>query len=129
MATPQELMQIGQQLAASFQNGTTKDMRAQLYAADCVSAEAAPMPGMESAEAAGLEAIEGKNAWWDSVNEVHDMKVQGPFIHGDNKISFYFEVDATNKESGERSQMKEVAQYFVNQDGKIEREEFSYALG
>lgn len=87
------------------------------------------MPGMESAEAAGLEAIEGKNAWWDSVNEVHDMNVQGPFIHGDNKVSFYFEVDATNKETGERSQMKEVAQYFVNQDGKIEREEFSYAFG
>ena len=129
MASPQELMKIGQQLAESFQNGTTKEMRTQLYAKDCVSAEAAPMPGMESAEAAGLEAIEGKNAWWDSVNEVHDMKVQGPFIHGDNKISFYFEVDATNKESGERSQMKEVAQYFVNQDGKIEREEFSYALG
>lgn len=128
MATPDQLMQIGQQLAEACQNGTDKEFRAQMYSADCVSAEAAPMPGM-GAEAAGLEAIEGKNDWWTKAHELHEMKIEGPFVHGDNKISFFFEIDVTNKESGERSTMKEVAQYYVNQDGKIEREEFSYALG
>ena len=129
MATPQELMQIGQQLAEACRNRTDKDFRAQMYAADCVSAEAAPMPGMDSNEAVGLEAIEGKNDWWNGAHELHEMKIQGPFVHGDSKISFLFEIDVTEKASGERTQMKEVAQYFVNQDGKIEREEFSYALG
>lgn len=129
MATPAELMQIGQQLAEACQNGTDKEFRAQMYAADCVSAEAVPMPGMDSNEAVGLEAINGKNDWWSGAHELHEMKIQGPFVHGENKISFFFEIDVTEKASGERTQMKEVAQYFVNQDGKIEREEFSYALG
>ncbi len=129
MATPQELMQLGQQLIDACQNGTDKEFRTQMYSADCVSAEAAPMPGMDSNEFVGLEAIEGKNDWWSSNNEVHDMKIDGPYVHGENKISLVFQMDVTDKNSGERVQMQEVGQYFVNQDGKIEREEFSYALG
>ena len=129
MATPQELMQIGQQLIDACENGADKAFREQMYSADCVSAEAAPMPGMDSNEFVGLEAIEGKNAWWESNNEVHDLSIQGPFVHGENKIALVFQMDVTDKNTGERVQMQEVGQYFVNQEGKIEREEFSYALG
>ena len=129
MATPQELMQIGTQLKEACQNGTDKQFREQMYSQDCVSAEAAPMPGQASNEAVGLEAIEAKNDWWTNAHELHEMKIQGPYVHGDNQISFFYEIDVTNKESGERSQMQEVANYYVNQEGKIEREEFAYAMG
>jgi ketosteroid isomerase-like protein len=37
-------------------------------------------------------------------------------------------MDVTNKESGQRVQMREVGIYQVK-DGKIVREEFAYALG
>ena len=129
MATPQELMEIGQQLKAACENGTDKEFRAQMYSQDCVSAEAMAMPGMDSNEYVGLEAIEGKNEWWSSNNEVNEMNIAGPYIHGDNKISLVFQMDVTDKNSGERIEMQEVGQYFVNQDGKIAREEFSYAIG
>lgn len=129
MATPQELMQIGLQLKAACETGMDKQFREQMYTQDCVSAEAAPMPGMPSHEAVGLEAIDAKNQWWENAHELHEMKIQGPFVHGTKQVSFYFEIDVTNKESGERTTMQEVASYYVNEDGKIEREEFAYALG
>ena len=87
------------------------------------------MPGQTSNETTGLEAIEAKNDWWTNAHELHEMKIQGPFVHGDNQISFFFEIDVTEKESGTRTQMQEVASYFVNGEGKIERETFAYALG
>ena len=39
-----------------------------------------------------------------------------------------FEFDTTNKQSGKRSQMKEVGIYTVNDGGKIVREEFFYTM-
>ena len=129
MATAQELMQIGQQLKEACEAGTDKQFREQMYCQECVSAEAAPMLGQASNEAVGLEAIQAKNEWWTNANELHEFQIQGPFIHGNNQISFFYEIDVTNKESGERSLMQEVANYYVNKDGMIEREEFAYAMG
>ena len=95
-----------------------------LYAADAVSVEMSPMPGMDSPETHGIEGIKGKHAWWDENFEVHGGDVQGPFLHGDSSFAVIFEIDATEKASGQRWQMKEVAVYHLNGDGKIAREEF-----
>ena len=86
------------------------------------------MPGMDSPEATGLAAIQAKGEWWYNAHEVHEMKAEGPFVHGDDRFSVIFDMDVTNKESGQRTQMREVGTYYVN-DGKITREEFAYALG
>lgn len=129
MATSQELMQIGGQLVEMCNQGRDTECLDQLYAADAVSAEAAPMPGNDSAEAVGLEAIRGKHEWWYGAHEVHSSKAEGPFVHGDNQFSVIFDMDVTQRESGERSQMREVARYVVNEQGQITREEFSYPLG
>ena len=86
------------------------------------------MPGQSSAEAVGLDAIRGKHEWWYGAHDVHSSEAQGPYIHGDNRFSVIFNMDVTNKESGERSQMQEVGQYYVNEQGQIFREEFSYAV-
>ncbi|MEO0385991.1 MAG: nuclear transport factor 2 family protein [Pseudomonadota bacterium] len=100
---------------------------AELYAPDAVSAEAVAM-GETPREVAGMEALRGKHAWWEENFEVHGGGVEGPFFHGEDRFAVIFDVDATNKASGERSQMREVAIYTLNADGKIAREEFFYGF-
>ena len=41
----------------------------------------------------------------------------------------HFAFDVTNKTSGQRMQMSEVALYTVNRAGKIKQEEFLYLMG
>lgn len=45
--------------------------------------------------------------------------------HGDDRFAVIFDISVKHKESGEVSDMKEVALYTVG-DGKIVREEFFY---
>ena len=100
----------------------------ELYDPAAISVEATPMPGSGSAETAGLEAIKGKHAWWNSTFEVTKEVVEGPYMHGQDRFGVIFEFDATNKQSGERMQIKELAIYTTNDKGKIVREEFYYAI-
>ncbi|MEL6782396.1 MAG: nuclear transport factor 2 family protein [Pseudomonadota bacterium] len=125
MHTPQELMTIGGQLVEFCQKGQDAECLAALYAEDAVSVEAAPMPGQESAEANGLDAIRAKHDWWNGAHEVHEVTAEGPFVHGGDRFNVIFAMDVTDKASGQRMQMKEVATYYVN-GGKIVREEFAY---
>jgi len=127
MPTQQELMQLGQTLVEHCSNRNEKELQDKYYAEDAVSVEAVAMPS-GSAEAAGLEAIKAKNAWWYSAHELHSSKVEGPFVHGSDRFSVIFDIDVTQKESGERMQMREIATYHVNDAGKISREEFAYAV-
>jgi len=129
MATPEQLMQIGQKVVDMNNEGKYDELFAELYVSDAVSVEAAPMPGQDSAEAIGMEAITAKGEWWFSANEIHEFKAEGPFVHGNDRFCVIFDMDTTNKESGERSKMREVATFYVNENGKINREEFAYALG
>ena len=95
-----------------------------LYDEKCVSVEALAM-GEGGREAIGLEAIRGKHEWWFGAHETHSASAEGPFLFGDDSFSVIFEMDVTNKETGQRTQMKEVGVYTVK-DGKIVREEFHY---
>jgi ketosteroid isomerase-like protein len=70
--------------------------------------------------------VRQKHAWWYGAFEVHDAGVEGPFPHGDDRFALIFDIDATNRATGERTRMKEVAVYHVR-DGRIVREEFFYA--
>lgn len=96
------------------------------YDADVVSAEAFPMPGAASNEQQGIAALKGKHDWWNSNFEVHSQTVEGPFLHGEDRFSVIFDIDVTAKEDGKRMQMKEVAVYHCNPEGKIVREEFFF---
>ncbi|MEP3654471.1 MAG: SnoaL-like domain-containing protein [Litorimonas sp.] len=98
-----------------------------LYSQDCVSVEALDMPdGPMGREACGLEAIRKKHEWWYSTSEEHSSTVDGPFLHGDNSFSLIFDMDVTDKKSGERKQMREIGHYMINSEGKIIREAFYY---
>ncbi len=87
-----------------------------------LSVEAGDFSGM-GREVTGIDGIRGKHMWWAENFEVHGGDVQGPFLHGDDRFGVIFDIDATHKQSGERSQMRELAIYYVS-DSKIVREEF-----
>lgn len=120
-----QLAEIANALVTACRENRAEAELDTLYDPDAHSVEAFPMPGTESAVSAGLDAIRGKHQWWVANFDVHGGEVDGPYLHGDTMFSVIFEIDATNKQSGERTQMKEVALYHV-QNGKITREEFFF---
>lgn len=118
------LKAVGETLVAANNDGSYKQLIDTIYDVDCVSVESAPPPG-GSAEACGIEAIKGKWAWWEDNHDVHETEAHGPYLHGDDRFGVVFTIDVTEKSSGERVKMQEIALYTVK-DGKIVREEFFY---
>jgi len=94
-----------------------------LFSPDVVSVEAAAMPG-SPAEVRGVKAVLDKGKQWMTNHEVHSSKAEGPWPHG-NRFAVRFTYDVTNKPSGRRMQMDEMALFTV-ENGKIVREEFFY---
>lgn len=122
------LREIAQKLAEGCREGGAKvrENLDALYADDAISVEAADMGGT-GRETRGKAGIHGKHDWWDGAMKEHETTVTGPFYHGDDQFSLYFQVDATDLESGKRMQMQEIGVYHVS-DGKIVREEFHYLM-
>ena len=119
-------MEIGKKLVALCKQGKNIDVLNTLFAEDAVSVEAMAPPGGQQ-ETKGLAGIRGKGEWWVNNHEVHSASVTGPWPHGDRFI-VGFQYDVTNKPSGKRMKMDEVALYTVR-NGKIVREEFFYDMG
>lgn len=116
--------EIAQQLSEHCRNHTEAQGLDELYADNAVSIE--PMaPEGQNPVSEGRDAIKAKHDWWGANFEVHGFDMEGPFINGDN-FSMVFEIDATDKSSGQRWKAKEVALYEV-QNGKIARESFFMA--
>ncbi|APX11742.1 nuclear transport factor 2 family protein [Tateyamaria omphalii] len=117
------LNDIAKELVAGCREGRETENLDKIYAADAVSVEAMDMG--QGRECHGLEGIKGKHAWWDSTFEVIEADVSDPMPHGDDRFAVTFAVKAKNKETGEVTDMNEVAVYHVA-GGKITREEFFY---
>lgn len=115
-----DLQTIAQAVVDANRNGKTDALLDELYSPDCVSAEPFDMPGM-GRMSEGLDAIKAKHAWWEENAEMHSVDVSDAYLHGDDKFSVRFSMDATFM--GERSTNDEVAIYTVS-GGKIVREEF-----
>lgn len=121
------LKEIADELVAGCREGREAENLAKLYAPDAVSVEAADPMGM-GREAHGIEAIKGKHEWWENAFEVLEGNVSDPYPHGDDRFGVRFSLKTKNKETGDISEMDELAVYHVK-DGKIVREEFFYAMG
>lgn len=117
--------EVANKLVAYCKEDNTEACLNELYSPDAKSIEAMTMPGSDGPSSDGIEAIKAKHAWWYSAYEVHSSNLEGPFMHGDDRFAVIFDLDASDKESGERFQMKEVGIYTVN-EGKIIKEEFYY---
>ncbi len=81
-----------------------------------------PMDG-PAARSSGRAAVDAKGVWWYSNHEVHGVKVEGPYVHGD-QFTVRFTMDVTPK-GGARMSMDEHGLYTVR-DGKIVEERFFY---
>ena len=121
------LNEIANELVAGCRENSAEANLERLYSPDAVSVEAADFSGM-GREAQGLDAIRGKHQWWDSTFEVVSGDISGPFPHGDDRFAVRFAMTTKNKQTGEVSDMEEVAVYHVA-GGKIVREEFFYPTG
>ena len=118
--------QIGEKLVELCRAGKNGEAIDTLYDKDIVSVEAQAMPPMP-AEMRGIDAIRGKNKWWNDNHEVHSAEVKGPFANGDRfAVAYHYEITPkTGPSKGTRTVMDEVGLYDVK-NGKIAREEFYY---
>jgi ketosteroid isomerase-like protein len=122
-SAPASAATIGQELVGLCREGRNGDAIERLYSKNIVSIE--PM-GSEAmpAETKGIDAVHKKHAWWTENMQVHSAQVRGPFV-GDDEFAVYFDYDTTFKPTGQRSSMREMALYSV-QNGEIVKEEFFY---
>ncbi len=113
--------EIAEKLAQHCRDHTEAEALETLYSDDAVSVEPMAMEG-QSPVSSGKAAIAAKHDWWNTNFEVHGGNVEGPFLNGD-AFSLIFEIDATDKNSGQRWKAKEVALYETD-GGKIVKESF-----
>jgi ketosteroid isomerase-like protein len=112
---------IANEFAALCKQGQFDQAGEKYWAENCVSLE--PMEGM-MARAEGIEALRAKGEWWSGAHEIHNVEVGEPHVNGD-QFMLRFNMDVTNKESGQRMQIDENALYTVD-NGKIIEERFFY---
>ncbi len=117
------VLEVGKKLVALCREGKSDEAMRSLYDPHIVSIEAAEMPG-GAREVKGLAGCQEKAKHWEGAHQIHSAKAEGPFPHGD-RFAVYFNYDVTQKATGKRFNMEEVALYTVR-DGKIVREEFFY---
>jgi len=112
-----------QELAKAFTDmcakGELEAAGKKFWSDDIVSRE--PMTG-DMAELKGRKAVEGKNQRWYANHEVHDLKVEGPYVHGDQFV-VRFKLDVTPK-GEKRIHLDEVGLYTVRNDRIVEESFF-----
>jgi hypothetical protein len=114
--------QIANRLVELCSQGKNFDAMEELYSEDIVSVEAAARSGVS--EFKDKQPVIQKSRDWAAAHEIHNLAIQGPYLC-DDKFAVTFDIDVTNKASGQRAAYREVAVYFTR-DGKIYREEFYY---
>ena len=115
--TSKELAQAFTQMC---KDGKFEDAGKRFWSDDIVSCE--PMEG-EMARIKGRAGVEKKGEWWYANHEVHSVKTEGPYVHGDQFV-VRFTMDVTPK-GGQRMSMDEVGLYTLK-DGKIVEERFFF---
>ena len=120
-----EALEVGNKVAALLKEGKFEEIYKELYSADIVSSEPSSPSGDPTSH--GIEAVMKKGDEFMAVHEIHSMKIEGPFPHGDEFI-LYMDFDVTNKHMGARFNLVECALYKVA-GGKIVHERFFYHMG
>ena len=75
----------------------------------------------------GKPAVLEKYRNWEADHDIHEMKVEGPWV-GASGFAVKYQVDVSQRSTGQRHKMEEIAVYTIR-DGKITREEFHFATG
>jgi hypothetical protein len=110
--------QVAQDLVSLCKAGKFEEAGEKYWADDVVSVE----PMGDNPESRGKPAARAKGEWWATHHDVHEVKVEGPYVNGDD-FTVRFMMDVTNKDNGQRMKMEEVALYRLK-GGKIAEERF-----
>ncbi len=116
----QSTQDIANEFTALCKEGKLDEAGHRFWSDDIVSCE--PNPG-DMSEVKGRAAVDAKGAWWYANNEVHGVKVEGPYVHG-HQFVVRFTMDITPKGEA-RASFDEVGVYTVLA-GKIVEERFFY---
>ena len=114
--------EIAHDLVALCKQGKFGEAGEKYWADDVVSVEAMG----DEAESHGKQAARAKGEWWANNHEVHDTRVEGPYVNGD-EFTVRFVMDITDKTNGQRITMDEIALYRL-EGGKIAEERFFYSM-
>ena len=117
--------EIAQELVEMCRNGQHMEVIDKHYSSEIVSVEPFSHGPEFPAVVEGVEAVIAKNEGWAESSELHELRVDGPYV-GESQFAVRFTMDVTPKATGKRIQAAEMALYTVD-DGKIVREEFYYA--
>ena len=101
-------------------SGKMEEAGRKFWSDDVVSIEA--MTG-DMARLQGRKAVEEKGKWWEQNNQLHNVKIDGPYVNGD-EFTMTYEMDVTPKGKA-RTTMREIALYKVK-NGKVVEEKFYY---
>jgi ketosteroid isomerase-like protein len=112
--------EIAADLVALCRQGKFAESGEKYWADDVQSVEF----GGDNPVSHGKDAARAKGQWFTDAHDIHDVKVEGPFVNGD-QFAVKFVMDMTMKASGQRTTMEEVGLYTVR-DGKIAEERFFY---
>ena len=112
--------EVAQGLVSLCQQGQFKEAIAKYYSSDIVSVEAMGDP----VETRGIEAVTAKSQGFGEKMEIHTMQVEGPYVNG-NQFAVRFNMDATDKSTGKRFQMDEIAVYTVENDMIVHEQFFT----
>ncbi len=112
---------VADALVAMWKRGEMDQSGETYWADDVVSREAMQGP---MHEVRGKQAVREKGEWWAKTHEVHSATSSDAYVNGDQFI-VRFDMDITNKESGERMKIAEMALYRIEND-KIAEETFFY---
>jgi ketosteroid isomerase-like protein len=93
------------------------------WADDVVSIEPRGQAGMDPVSR-GKAATRAKTEWWTNAHETHSVLAEGPYVNGD-QFTVRFKMDVTDKGSGQRMHLDEIALYTLK-NGKIAEERFFY---
>lgn len=115
-------LEVAKQVSALLRSGNAAEVEEKWLA-----------PAIESVEGVGASlawngkpAVLGKYRAWEADHQIHEMKLEGPWV-GATGFALKYWIDVTQKSTGQRSTMEEIAVYTVR-DGKIAREEFHFAV-
>jgi len=113
-------LDVAQAVAGLARQGKLDQVEALWLAPGIVSVE-----GLGASMAwSGKRNVLAKYRAWEADHEIHGMEVGGPWV-GATGFALQYKVDITQKSTGQRHQMEEIAVYTV-QNGKIVREEFHF---
>jgi hypothetical protein len=122
-ALMEDLVKLGKAFVLAMRNRKGIEHIDGVYSENAESVEAVVPPGRDVRIAKGRGAIKAKREDWVATHVIHKLDADGPYIHPPNRFGVRFEVEVTQKATGQKMTLRELAIYSV-EEGKVVREEF-----